>query len=594
MHAYTFDKGNPVERRTMAKLFYPDFFNDVFGPIMQPGSSGGFAGTCRVGQIARHALRSEPRRVRILFNPSEHHLKQLGNFMDDRGYLGGLLGFDTDDVRLFDAHEIARSQRISYAFGERDQDAPQRGAATFELVGVAGDTATVVAASIGGGMVRTSTLNGFDVSWQADTHALLIWATDQAASEQLHAAAKHIKQAHGDILGETRATDSSNSQGIFLESSTPFRQDEIASAIAGVHETPRIPGTPELATDSTSFPTETRPTGKRTDAAFSGLEYRIFPALLPVVTTSARKPQLFDSAAGWLAYADRLGMTPLQAAIEYEKAFSGWTENAIWDRFELIAHTLLGQIHSLEETGYENAQDTPNLPIYGRQWNAHKRSGNALEDPLTQRILDYAFSTNAKLPGTKIVPGPMGTGGGYLMSALEAVREARGFPHRKLVEGLIIAACLGAIAFTRTHPSGEAGCVGESGMCCAMASGAITWMAGGTGAQVERAASMALQANEGIPCDPIPGGKEFPCITRTVRAAVTAPLYADMALAGIDPLIPYDQVLDAIERNYRETPADKLCGSTCGINCTAAAQGCIAFLEGDLMKGKLAYEAPSA
>lgn len=78
-----------------------------------------------------------------------------------------------------------------------------------------------------------------------------------------------------------------------------------------------------------------------------------------------------------------------------------------------------------------------------------------------------------------------------------------------------------------------------------MAAGAITWMAGGNGAQVEHAASMALQASLGIPCDPIPGGLEFPCITRTIRAAVTAPLYADMALSGINPLVPYHEVLGA-------------------------------------------------
>ena len=71
----------------MEKLFYPDFFYDVFGPIMQPGSSGSFGGTNRVGRIARSALKSEPKRARILFNPSDHHLISLGNMMDDRAYL---------------------------------------------------------------------------------------------------------------------------------------------------------------------------------------------------------------------------------------------------------------------------------------------------------------------------------------------------------------------------------------------------------------------------------------------------------------------------------------------------------------------------
>lgn len=96
----------------MAKLFYPDFFNDVFGPIMQPGSSSSFAGTSRVGRIARAALKSEPKRVKIAFNPSDRHLRVLGNMMDDRAYLGGLQDFATDDVRLFKAHEEAHTGYI--------------------------------------------------------------------------------------------------------------------------------------------------------------------------------------------------------------------------------------------------------------------------------------------------------------------------------------------------------------------------------------------------------------------------------------------------------------------------------------------------
>ena len=117
----------------MDKLFYPDFFNDVFGPIMQPGSSGSFGGTNRVGRIARAALKSEPKRVRILFNPSDRHLVSLGNMMDDRAYLGGLMGFNTEDIRLFFAHEEARSRGISYEFANGAEDLGDPGSVTFEL-----------------------------------------------------------------------------------------------------------------------------------------------------------------------------------------------------------------------------------------------------------------------------------------------------------------------------------------------------------------------------------------------------------------------------------------------------------------------------
>jgi L-serine dehydratase len=75
-----------------------------------------------------------------------------------------------------------------------------------------------------------------------------------------------------------------------------------------------------------------------------------------------------------------------------------------------------------------------------------------------------------------------------------------------------------------------------------------------------------------------------------VRAAITAPLYADMALCGIDPLLPYHEVLLAIERNREKNP-DAVCGPDCGLNCTDTAAQCRRFLSEDVMAGKLRFEA---
>lgn len=535
----------------MPKLFYPDFFNDVLGPIMQPGSSGSFAGTSRVGRIARHTLKSAPKRVLILFNPGDRHLANLGNMMEDRGYLGGLQGFATDDISLFDAHDLARAARISYAFAELPAHNDCGGSVHFELEGVDGDTATLTAQSVGGGMIKTYDIHGFPFQWQADTHLLLVFGRDEVLSvEKAKAFSRGLGPALVDV---SRAKRGDGAKAIFFETSSP---PEIAAA----------------------------------RAAFPGAEIRILPALLPVMTTADKKPQLFRTVEEWRKVAGERGISFAEAAIEYEKASSGWSRAEIWEYFEKIAAIMDEQVHALERIGYDEAKDTPLLPIYGRQWDRYIRDGRQLADPLTNHILVHAFSTNAKLPGVKIVPAPMGTGGGYLFSALDAVREARGFSREKMIEGLIVAAGLGALAFTHTNASGEVGCVGETGVCCAMASGAVTWMAGGDGRQVENAASMALQANLGIPCDPIPGGLEFPCLTRTLRAAVSAPLYADLALCGIDPLIPYHECLQAIERHYRRVTPRSLCGGDCGFNCTPTAKKCQAFLQSQ-MDGKYSYEA---
>ena len=114
-------------------------FNDVFGPIMQPGSSGGFAGTDRVAKQARHALGSELKRAEILFNPSDKRLVSLGTWWEDYAYLGGLLDYDTENIRLFSSHQDMRDKGISYRFAELEKDSPYAESTTFKLTGVNGE-----------------------------------------------------------------------------------------------------------------------------------------------------------------------------------------------------------------------------------------------------------------------------------------------------------------------------------------------------------------------------------------------------------------------------------------------------------------------
>lgn len=526
----------------MEKLFYPDFFNDVFGPIMQPGSSGGFAGPCRIGNVARSLVGGTPKAVRFLFNRSTGALANLATFMSDRGYLGGVQGFQTDDIRLFDAHPLARNAGLSYDFDYLLEENEYPRSVRIEVEGQEGSHGSLTATSIGGGMICTHLINDYPVEWKADTYGLLIEnVRADVSGPQINAFEREYEPF---LLKTSRICSSDGRQGLFFELSQTVPLDQVQLF---------FPDGPQL----------------------------LLPALLPVITAKTRRPQLFRTVSEWRAIAEERNISFSEAAFLYEEYFSGWTRQQIWNRFEQIAAILNEQIHALESIGYDKVADTTFLPIYGKYWNRYIQTKQRLSDGLTNHILIHAFSTNAKIPGVRIVPGPMGTGGGYLFSALDAVREERGYSHERLIESLAVAAALGALAYTHTNASGEVGCVGESGVCCAMASGAVAWLAGGDGKQVERAASMALQASMGIQCDPIPGGLEFPCITRTLRAAVTAPLYADLALSGIDPLIPYHEVLQAIEHHFQTTDSAELCGLGCGCNCTPTAQKCMENLTED-------------
>ncbi|MBO5291965.1 MAG: L-serine ammonia-lyase, iron-sulfur-dependent, subunit alpha [Lachnospiraceae bacterium] len=507
----------------MEKLFYPDFFNDVFGPIMQPGSSGAFAGTSRVGRVAGSLVRGKLEEVHFLFNQSDRgSFDRLGNMMEDRGYLGGALGFTTDDYRLFEAHEIAREQKISYDFKLSEMVNGYPGSITIRVKGRNREEGFLKGASVGGGMIRIYEINGYPLKWQSDTYGILVEVQDKKTiGRQKEAFEREQGDDHIQTLS-LKKNGEEESSAYFIELS---REPEEGDA----------------------------------DRAFAGQRVTILPAVLPVVTTRQKRPQLFQTVAQWREVAEKKNISFVQAAIEYEKASSGWTEEEIWAYFEKIADIFEKQIHALERMGYENAKDTPLLPIYGKLWKKYLDTQKPISDTLTRHILTHAYAVNAKLPGVLIVPGPMGTGGGYLFSALDAVREERGYSHERLIESLVVAAGLGALAYTHTNASGEVGCVGESGVCCAMASGAVAWLAGGDGVAVE-------------------------------RAAVTAPMYAEMALAGIDPLIPYHECLQAIERHFRAVPNALLRGSACGCNCTPTAERCRAFLK-EQMADSLQHQA---
>ena len=171
--------------------------------------------------------------------------------------------------------------------------------------------------------------------------------------------------------------------------------------------------------------------------------------------------------------------------------------------------------------------------------------------------------------GVLNVPGPMGTGGGFIFGVLSSVQETLDLPEEVLLDGLFVAAGVGAICYTRSAPTGEVtGCTGECGCCSAMAAAAVAQMLGGTPEQVEAAASMALQASVGWPCDPIPGGKDMPCMARVLYVATMSIVYAQWALAGQDPVLPFHEVLDVADTIGRGLSGDLLCTARGG-HCAA-------------------------
>ncbi len=78
----------------------------------------------------------------------------------------------------------------------------------------------------------------------------------------------------------------------------------------------------------------------------------------------------------------------------------------------------------------------------------------------------------------------------------------------------------------------EVGCQGEVGVACSMAAAGLTAAMGGSLAQVENAAEIAMEHNLGLTCDPICGLVQVPCIERNAIGAVKAVNAARLAMRG--------------------------------------------------------------
>ena len=107
----------------------------------------------------------------------------------------------------------------------------------------------------------------------------------------------------------------------------------------------------------------------------------------------------------------------------------------------------------------------------------------------------------------------------------------------------------------------EVGCQGEVGVACSMAAAGLTAAMGGTNAQVENAAEIAMEHNLGLTCDPICGLVQVPCIERNAIGAVKAVNAARLAMRGDGShYVSLDSVIATmyetgrhLHRGYKET-----------------------------------------
>ncbi len=183
-----------------------------------------------------------------------------------------------------------------------------------------------------------------------------------------------------------------------------------------------------------------------------------------------------------------------------------------------------------------------------RKVKAYKEKGRTLSGETANRAMMRALacSQNNAAMG-RICAAPTAGSCGILPAALLTGAEELGLGEEGMLQGAFTAAAVGKIIVQNATVAGaEGGCQAECGSAAAMAAAALTEMAGGTPEQALHAAAIALKNIMGLVCDPIAGLVESPCSKRNASGVLNALSSADLALAGVESIIPFDEVVEAM------------------------------------------------
>ena len=272
--------------------------------------------------------------------------------------------------------------------------------------------------------------------------------------------------------------------------------------------------------------------------------------------TGPPAPHPFNSAAELLAEAERAGLSIAALMLANELAL----------RPEAAVLAGLDAIHEAMDACIERGMVQGGLLPGGL---AVKRRARQLRETILARMerqiadplaaMDWvnlwALAVNEEnAAGGRVVTAPTNGAAGIVPAVMRY--------HDRFCSGtaesrrtfLLTAAAVGALYKQNASISGaEVGCQGEVGVACSMAAAGLAAALGGSNAQIENAAEIAMEHNLGLTCDPIGGLVQIPCIERNAMGAIKAIDAARLAMLGDGQ---HSVSLDKVIATMKRTGAD--------------------------------------
>ena len=493
---------------------------DIIGPIMVGPSSSHTAGALRIASIARKLFGGTPATARFTLYGS--FAATGSGHGTDKALVAGIIGLAADDPTVSCSFELAEEAGVSIDIvWDTATACDHPNTVDVHCEDGDGNVLDMRGVSIGGGAAVIRRINGIDVDITGEHTSVVVHQHDV--------------------------------RGVLAHISSVLASCGINIATANLHRT-------EKRGDAfTVLETDDDVDGKVREYLILHpdiLNARVIPAMSATdgepVEVPADADEVFarwnyTSGAELLALCEREGATIAEAFRAREEALcakqgASADIDAYLDRVLAVMDTAATTPITAPERsiggliGGEAAKVTESLN--GDDKKRH------LMDPLTAQAAIYALATletNAKMG--IIVATPTAGSSGVLPGVLLAMRDVRGYSHDELREGILTAAAVGYIVARNASVSGaEGGCQAEVGSAAAMAAAAAVAMAGGTPTQALDAASNVIQCLLGLVCDPVGGLVELPC--------------AQIALAGVSNLVPFDENVAVMDKVGRELPME--------------------------------------
>lgn len=510
----------------MKSTHTPSIFNDVIGPVMRGPSSSHTAAAHRIGSIIRQAGNLNFTKVIVKFDKTSSLATTYLGQGSALGMAGGLLGLEMTDPEIVNYEKHLENSYFTIEYIITDIDNKHPNAYQISVQYPDREDLNILAISIGGGMFEILEWNKFKVSLKGDFFEILLF----------------FQNVNAKAISEIERILNTNLSDFKLYKSQDINENLLLNIKSGSSLSKEIENIPGLSENTNQ-------------------KFELIP-VMPVPSVSEINLP-FTTVDEMLELASNKHLSLSDLAVMYENARTGLSTDSILKKMEEIVLIIKNSINEgLKGTHYKDrilGTQSTLIEIAEKKGLIHKTINSTII-AYTSAIMEVKSSMGliVATPTT----GSCGVVGGALFGSLQDEE----FDLKQMGRAFLAAGITGVfIASKYTFSAEEGGCQVETGSGAAMAAAGLIELNGGSAKQAIEAASMALQNELGLVCDPVAVRVEVPCLGKNIMAATNAFNSCIMVLAGYITVIPYNEVIDAMKSVGEALPSTLCCTGLGGL-----------------------------